>query len=133
MKLESAISLIGVVMEALGHRENCLKSLEKEVPDELLGAALAELEADGSDTSEVRAWFSKHGVQLRQSTQSPIYRRRSNNQVSPEVEALIWELLSKNWSKSAIAKQLKLNRRVVIRVAKLRVHSNRHNLPADKG
>jgi DNA invertase Pin-like site-specific DNA recombinase len=119
MKIETAISLMRVVMEALAHRENCLKSAEKDVPEELLVAAVAALEADGRDTSETLAWLSKHGVHLPQSAQKqPPYRRRANNQVPAEVEVLIRELVAKSWSKSAISKQLKVNRRVVIRVAR---------------
>lgn len=117
MRIESAISLIGVVMEALVHRETCLKSGQKEVPGELLATALAELEANGRDASPIRVWFSNHGVELPQSAQ-PAYHRRSNNQVSAKVETLIRELLDKNWSKSAIARHLKINRRVVIRVSR---------------
>jgi transposase len=75
------------------------------------------LEANGRDTSEVRDWLFRYGVQLPQNAQ-PTYRRRANNQVSAEVEALICELIGKKWSKSAIAKRLKVNRRVVIRVAR---------------
>jgi DNA invertase Pin-like site-specific DNA recombinase len=119
LKIETAISLMRVVMEALVHRENCLKSAEKDVPTELLVAAVADLEADGRDASDTIAWLSKHGVHLPQSAQQqPTYRRRANNQKSPEVEALIRDLLSRGWSKVAIAKQLKVNRRVVIRVAR---------------
>jgi hypothetical protein len=62
VKIESAISLMRVVMEALVHREHCLKSAEKDVPEELLAAAVAELEADSRDTSGTLAWLSKHGV-----------------------------------------------------------------------
>ena len=119
MKIESAISLMQVVMEALVHRENCLKSADKDVPKELLMAAVADLEADGRDTSDTIAWLSKHGVHVALSAQTPPpYRRRANNQVPAEVEALIRELLAKSWSKSAISKQLNVNRRVVIRVAR---------------
>jgi hypothetical protein len=119
VKIESAISLIRVVMEALAHRETCLKSAEKDVPVELLAAAVAELEADDRDTSGALAWLSKHGVHVQQSAQpQPRYRRRANNQVSEAVEALIRDLLQQQWTKTAIAKHLKVNRRVVIRVAR---------------
>jgi TATA-binding protein-associated factor Taf7 len=115
VKIESAISLMRVVMEALAHRETCLKTAEKDVPVELL----AELEADDRDTSGALAWLSKHGVHVPKSAQpQPRYRRRANNQVSAEVEALIQNLLSQSWTKTAIAKHLKVNRRVVIRVAR---------------
>ena len=106
-------------MEALVHREHCLKSAEKNVPEELPAAAVAALEADSRDTSGTLAWLSKHGVHVQQSAQpQPRYRRRANNQVSEAVEALIRGLLQQQWTKTAIAKHLKVNRRVVIRVAR---------------
>jgi hypothetical protein len=117
VKTETAISLVGIVMEVLAHREICLKSAQKDVPGELLVAALADLEAYGADTTEARDWLNSHGIQLAQNSPA-LYQRRANNQVSAEVEAFIRELLDKSWSKSAIAKQLKVNRRTVIRVAR---------------
>jgi DNA-binding NarL/FixJ family response regulator len=117
MRIESAISLIGVMMEALVHRKSCLRVAEKDLPDELLAAALAKLEAAGRDTSGVREWLSSYGVHPPQNAQAP-YRRRANNQVSDRTEVLIRELLDCGWTKSAIARQLKINRRVVIRVAR---------------
>jgi hypothetical protein len=116
MRIETAISLIGVMMEALVHRKSCLRVAEKDLPDELLAAALAKLEAAGRDTSGVREWLSSYGVHPPQNAQAP-YRRRANNQVSDRTEVLIRELLDGGWTKSAIARQLKVNRRVVIRVA----------------
>src|SRR5258708_3250892 len=119
VKIETAISLMRVVMEALAHRETCLKSAEKDVPAELLAAAVAELEADSRDTSGALAGLSDHGVHMQQSAQpQPRYRRRANNQVSAEVESLIRDLLQQQWTKTAIAKHLKVNRRVVIRVSR---------------
>ena len=106
-------------MEALVHRETCLKSAEKDVPEELLAAAVAELEADSRDTSGTLAWLSDHGVSVLQSAKpQPAYRRRANNQVPAAVESLIRDLLEEQWTKTAIAKHLKVNRRVVIRVAR---------------
>ena len=46
-----------------------------------------------------------------------LYVRRANNQVSEYTEAHIRELLSRGLSKSAIARAIRVNRRVVIRVA----------------
>jgi hypothetical protein len=46
-----------------------------------------------------------------------LYRRRSNNQVSEYIEAHIRELLGRGLSKSAVARAVRVNRRVVIRVA----------------
>lgn len=79
---------------------------------ELLTAAFVQLEADHEDTTEARELLASYGVNI------PAYRRRSNNQKALEVELTIRELLAQGLSKSAIAKQLKVNRRVVIRVAR---------------
>jgi hypothetical protein len=46
------------------------------------------------------------------------YVRSSNNQVSEQIETHIQELLRRGWTKSAIARALRLNCRVVIRVAR---------------
>jgi hypothetical protein len=46
-----------------------------------------------------------------------VYVRRANNQVSEYTEAHIRELLSRGLSKSAVARAIRVNRRVVIRVA----------------
>ena len=118
MKIETAISLLVVVMEALFHRETCRRVVDTNLPDELLAAALATLEAHGRDTPGVRELLSRHGVLLQQSAQAAHYRRRANNQISALTEALIRDLLDRGWSKTAIAKSLRINRRVVIRVAR---------------
>src|SRR5215469_8557153 len=47
VKIETAISLIGVVMEALVHRQHCIKNPGRDIPTELLVTALTELEKDG--------------------------------------------------------------------------------------
>jgi hypothetical protein len=46
------------------------------------------------------------------------YVRRANNQVSEQFEMVIRDLLKRGWTKSAIARALRVNRRVVIRVAR---------------
>jgi hypothetical protein len=130
MKVETAVSLIGLMMEALVHRKTCLRVAGRDLPDELLAAALAKLEAAGRDTSGVREWLSSYGVHPPQNAQAA-YRRRANNQVSDRTEALIRELLGSGWTKSAIARQLKVNRRVVIRVAREALSAQRRE--ADKG
>jgi hypothetical protein len=117
VRTETAISLIGIVMEALVHRTTCLRVAEKDFPDELLAAALAKLEAKGRDTSGVREWLSGYGVHPPQNA-TALYRRRANNQVSAPTEALIRDLLNSGWTKSAIAETLRINRRVVIRVSR---------------
>jgi len=134
VKIDTAISLLGVVMEALIHRENCLRGAQKDLPEELLVAALAKLEADDRDTSETREWLSNHGVHLPKSAQAP-YHRRTNNQKPAEVEGFIRDLLERGWAKTAIAKQLKVNRRVVIRVAREAesAHNAKNRIPNDLG
>jgi hypothetical protein len=116
MKAETAISLIVVVMEALAHRKNCLGGVKKNLPMELLTAAFAKLEKSGRDTAGFREFLSNYGLYLPQIDPAP-YHRRTNNQKSEEVEAMIRDLLANEWSKSAIARHLRVNRRVVIRVA----------------
>jgi len=122
VRIDTAMSLIRVVMEVVWHRELCMKRAGlntegKDVPVELIVAALADLDADGADTTEARDWFRRNGIHLPENAQAP-YRRRSNNQKSAEVEEVIRDLLNKSWTKTAIAKHLKVNRRVVIRVAR---------------
>jgi hypothetical protein len=117
VKIETAISLVGLMMEALVHRKTCLRVAERDLPDELLAAALAKLEAAGRDTSGVREWLSSYGVHPPQNAQV-LYRRRANNQVSDRTEVLIRELLDCGWTKTAIAQSLRINRRVVIRVSR---------------
>jgi DNA invertase Pin-like site-specific DNA recombinase len=117
VKAETAISLIGVVMEALVHRETCLKGVQGDVPRELLAAAFAELEANDRNTSETRVWLSAHGVDLPPGV-GTVYHRRANNQISAQTEILLRDLLDRGWTKTAIAESLRINRRVVIRVAR---------------
>jgi hypothetical protein len=114
---EEAISLIGVVMEALVHRETCLKGAQSDLPMDSLTAALVALENDGRDTSETRQWLLRHGVQVLIAKRTS-YCRRANNQKSEEVERSIRDLLDCGHTKTAISKLLKVNRRVVIRVAR---------------
>ena len=49
---------------------------------------------------------------------SHLYVRRANNQVSAELEALIRDLLALGRTETAIARALRVNRRVVTRVAR---------------
>ena len=83
---------------------------------ELLVDAYAKLEAD-VDASGTLKWLSEHGVNVPKSKETA-YRRRTNNQKSAEIEEFIRQLLARGLSKTAIAKKLKVNRRVVIRVAR---------------
>jgi DNA invertase Pin-like site-specific DNA recombinase len=84
---------------------------------ELLESAFETLDAADRDTSGWREFFAEYGVQISQ--KKPVsYKRRSNNQKSAVTESLIKDLLQRGWSKSAVAKELGVNRRVVIRVAR---------------
>jgi hypothetical protein len=117
MKIETAISLVGVVMAAVLHRKHCRNGTVGDLPMELLIAAFERLEADGRATTGSREWLFEHGVQM-PACAKHAYLRRANNQKPAEVEALIRDLLLEGWTKTAIANQLKINRRVVIRVAR---------------
>lgn len=138
MRTETAVSLIGVVMEFLVHRESCVKSAPADLPVELLMAAFATLETDGRDTSETREWLSKFGVDVPKRTPAP-YRRRANNQKSAEVEEFIRQLLDRGMTKTAVAKQLGVNRRTVIRIARetlqnaQQVNGGENSVPNDLG
>jgi hypothetical protein len=103
---------------------------EKDLSDihEILVEEFARAEAAGESLEELRAYLAEHGVNVpahfatsegREALEnSPHhYVRRANNQVLPETEALIRELLRQGQTKSAIARALRVNRRVVIRVA----------------
>jgi hypothetical protein len=50
VKIETAISLVVVVMDALEYRKTCIGGAQKDLPAELLTAALEQIEADGEDT-----------------------------------------------------------------------------------
>lgn len=115
MRIETAVSLIQVVMEVVVHRKLCMNGAEGDLPMELLMAAFAKLDAD--EASGTLKWLSEHGVNVPKSVEIA-YRRRTNNQKSAEIEEFIRQLLDRGFSKTAIAKRLKVNRRVVIRVAR---------------
>ena len=117
MRSETAISLLLVVTQAVSHRKICIGEVQGDVPLELLTIAFEALDADGIDASWTRAWLAEHGIEVPPCTSVP-YRRRANNQVPAEVETLIRDLLERGWTKTAIALHLKVNRRVVIRVAR---------------
>jgi hypothetical protein len=104
-------------MDGLAHRRSCLEQSVGDVPVELLQAALIQLERDDIETAPTRALLEKMGVRVSREN-AFTYVRRANNQVPAEVEALIRELLDRGWTKTAISKHLKINRRVVIRVAR---------------
>jgi sulfur transfer complex TusBCD TusB component (DsrH family) len=72
--------------------------------------------------SEWHEWIASKGVEVR-SRAPASYVRRANNQVSAELEALIRDLLARGWTKTAISHDLRVNRRVVIRVAREAVPS----------
>jgi len=96
---------------------------------EILGEELARAEATGEPLEELRAHLAERGFSVPEhvaasdstealETSPHPYVRRANNQVSPETEALIRELLTQGQTKSAITRALRVNRRVVIRVAR---------------
>lgn len=75
------------------------------------------MEADGIDASATFKWLAERGVHISKCTETA-YRRRANSQKSAEIEEFIRDLLGRGLSKTAIAKQVGVNRRVVIRVAR---------------
>lgn len=110
------------------HWSSCMG--EKDLSDiqEILVEEFARAEARGEPLEELRAYLAEHGVRVPEHVatsertealeNSPDpYVRRANNQVLPETEALIRELLSQGQTKSAVSRALRVNRRVVIRVA----------------
>jgi hypothetical protein len=106
-----------ILMDALAHRRNCRRVESGELLETLLVACFWETEAEGRDMSEWHEWLASKGVEVRPRAPAS-YVRRANNQVSAELEALIRDLLARGWTKTAISHDLRVNRRVVIRVAR---------------
>lgn len=106
-----------ILMDALAHRCDCRRAEPGELLETLLVACFWESEAEGRDMSEWHEWLAGKGVEVRPRV-SVRYVRRANNQVSAELEAIIRDLLARGWTKTAIARALRVNRRVVIRVAR---------------
>jgi hypothetical protein len=111
-----------ILMDALAHRRDCLRAEPGELLERLLVACFWETEAQGKDMSGWHDWLATKGVEVRPRTPAR-YVRRANNQVSAELEAIIRDLLARGWTKTAIARTLRVNRRVVIRVAREAVPS----------
>src|ERR1700726_3372796 len=105
-----------ILMDALWPRRDCRRVEPGELLHTLLTACFWESEGDGRDMSEWHEWLASKGVEGRPRPAAR-YVRRANNQVSAELEAFIRDLLARGWKKIAIARTLRVNRRVVIRVA----------------
>jgi hypothetical protein len=73
---------------------------------------------DVAPTVEINADTITSPVEEQDSAPPFIYNRRANNQVSECTEACVRDLLRRGLSKSAIARAIRVNRRVVIRVAR---------------
>ena len=106
-----------ILMDAMWHRRDCRRALPGELLETLFVACFWELEAEGKDMSEWHEWVAAKGIEVRPSAPAP-YVRRANNQVAGELEGFIRDLWARGWKKSAIARALRVNRRVVIRVAR---------------
>jgi hypothetical protein len=106
-----------ILMDALAHRRDCRHAEPGELLETLVVACFWESEAEGRDMSEWHEWMATKGVEVR-SRAPACYVRRANNQVSAELEATIRSLLAHDWTKTAIARALRVNRRVVIRVSR---------------
>lgn len=138
--LEKLTDRAGLVAFGVLYWRDCMSRKDLEWVLKILGEEFACAIAAGEDLEELRAFLAERGVsvpehvsgsdssealpQNRQESGSPRegpahpYVRRANNQVSPETEALIRELLTQGQTKSAITRALRVNRRVVIRVAR---------------
>jgi len=114
---EKAAAFVAILTDALSHRRDCRRSEPGELLEMLLAACLGELEAEGRDMSGWHEWLATKGVEVRPRAPAR-YVRHANNQVSAELEAIIRDLLARDWTKTAIAHALRVNRRVVIRVAR---------------
>jgi hypothetical protein len=110
-------ALIVILTDALAHRRDCQHSEPGELLETLLANCLGELEAEGRDMSGWHEWLATKGVEVRPRLPAR-YVRRTNNQVSAELEAFIHDLLARGRTKTAIAHALRVNRRVVIRIAR---------------
>jgi hypothetical protein len=119
---DQGVAFALILMEALAHRRDCLRAELGELLETLLVACFWESEAEGRDMSEWHKWLASKGVEVRPRVPAR-YVRRANNQVSAELEAIIRDLLARGWTKTAVARALRVNRRVVIRVAREQVRS----------
>lgn len=115
-------AFVVILMDALAHRRDCRRTAPGDLLETLLAACLGELEAEGRDMSGWHEWLATKGVEVRPRAPAR-YVRRANNQVSAELEAFIRDLLARGWKKTVIARALRVNRRVVIRVAREAVTS----------
>jgi hypothetical protein len=110
-------ALMVILTDALAHRRDCQHSEPGELLETLLADCLGELEGEGRDMSGWHEWLATKGVEVRPRVPAR-YVRRTNNQVSAELEAFIHDLLARGRTKTAIAHALRVNRRVVIRIAR---------------
>jgi hypothetical protein len=117
-----------ILMDALAHRRECRRTASGELLETLLAACRGELQAEGKDVSRWHEWLARMGVDVRPRVPAR-YVRRTNNQVSAELESFIRDLLARGWKKSAIARALRVNRRVVIRVAREAIPRAQCDLP----
>ena len=114
---DKAAAIVVILMDALAHRRDCRRADPGELLETLLAACLGELEAEGRDMSGWHEWLATKGVEVRPRAPAR-YVRRANNQVSAELETFIRDLLARGRTKTAIAHALRVNRRVVIRIAR---------------
>jgi hypothetical protein len=126
---DQGAAFVVILMDALAHRRDYRHTASGELLETLLASCLGELQADGKNISGWHVWLAGMGVELRPRVPAR-YVRRANHQVSAEHEAFIRDLLARGWNKTAIARALCVNRRVVIRVAREATakESRLHNL-----
>jgi hypothetical protein len=113
--LNGEVAFTLILLDARDHRRDCRHVEAGELLETLLRAYFWEPESQDKDLSEVRQWLAGKGIEV---GPCPVYVRRTNNQVSAELEAIIRNLLARRWTKIDIARVLRVNRRVVLRVAR---------------
>jgi hypothetical protein len=113
--LHREVPFMLILLDARDHRRDCRHVEPGELLETLLTAYFWEPESQDKDLSEVRQWLAGKGIEV---GPRPVYVRRTNNQVSAELEAIIRNLLARKWTKIEVARVLRVNRRVVLRVAR---------------
>jgi hypothetical protein len=109
------VAFMLILLDARDHWRDCRHVEPGELLEMLLTAYFWEPESQDKELSEVRQRLASKGIEV---GPPPVYVRRTNNQVSAELEAIIRNLSARRWTKVDIARVLRVNRRVVLRVAR---------------
>jgi hypothetical protein len=84
--LNREVAFTLILLDARDHRRDCQHVEPGELLETLLTAYFWEPESQDKDLSEVRQWLASKGIEV---GPRPVYVRRTNNQVSAELEAII--------------------------------------------